>query len=191
MNYRLLQKAGLKGKLKENKRTAKFGVGRPNELVFEFSATRRLYQGVQPAGGIDLAHDLVINGLWEWAWERLEETLQGERDRWCSGRGIVFLRAKESLLSWHRLSISEPDEVQDALGNSVRGARSFGNFEAGVNHVDGADAKQMERELDLHRTSILWSFFTPNQSQNRKVVRKKGAERFRGGNAHCLSVCYR
>jgi hypothetical protein len=30
---------------------------------------------VQPAGGVELAHDLVINGLREWARERLEETL--------------------------------------------------------------------------------------------------------------------
>ena len=36
---------------------------------------------------------------------------------------------------------------QDALGNSVRGARSFDHFKAGVNHADGTDAGQMEREL--------------------------------------------
>jgi hypothetical protein len=45
MNYRLSQKAGRRGKTKENKRrAAKFRVGRLNELVLEFSATRRLYE---------------------------------------------------------------------------------------------------------------------------------------------------
>ena len=38
---------------------------------------------------------------------------------------------------------------QDALGNIVRGAHSSGHFEAGVNHADGTDAGEMERELPV------------------------------------------
>jgi hypothetical protein len=70
VGHRQLQKAH-----RWNKHTAKFGIGRPNELVLELSTTGRLYQGVQPAGGVDLAHGLVVNGLREWARECLEETL--------------------------------------------------------------------------------------------------------------------
>ena len=33
---------------------------------------------------------------------------------------------------------------QDALGNIVHGACSFGHFEAGVNHADVTDAGEME-----------------------------------------------
>ena len=64
-----------KERKKGDKHTAKFGVGRPNELLLELSATSRLYQGVQPARGVDLGHSLVVNGFGEWARERLEETL--------------------------------------------------------------------------------------------------------------------
>jgi hypothetical protein len=70
---------------------------------------------------------------------------------------------------------------QDALGNSVRGARSFGHFEAGVNHVNGADdsdrdEEQMERELDPQRTSILLCSFSHQIKSKSEVVRKKGTE---------------
>jgi hypothetical protein len=55
--------------------TAKFGNRCPNQLVVELSATGRLYQGVQRARRIDLGYGLVVNGLWERARERFEESL--------------------------------------------------------------------------------------------------------------------
>ena len=79
---------------------------------------------------------------------------------------------------------------EDALGSSIRGARSFGHFEAGVNHDNGADEEQMKRELGPQRTSILCSFSHQIKSKS-EVVRKKGTERLKGENAHCLLVCYR
>ena len=57
---------------------------------------------------------------------------------------------------------------QDALGNSVRGARSFDHFKAGVNHADGTDAGQMSESFQRSAARIyILVVITPNQSQNR------------------------
>ena len=81
---------------------------------------------------------------------------------------------------------------QDVLGYSVRGARSFDHFEAGVNHADGADAEQMERELPVICCAHPQSgrYHTKSKSKS-DVVRKKSTERLKGENTHCLLVCYR
>jgi hypothetical protein len=35
---------------------------------------------------------------------------------------------------------------------------ALAHFETGVDYIDRADAEQMQRKLDLQRTSILWCF---------------------------------
>ena len=84
-----------------------------------------------------------------------------------------------------------PDLInQDALGNIVRGARSFGHFEAGVDHADGTDVGEMERELPV----ICWAhphsgrYHTKPKSKS-DVVRKRALQDREGENAHCLLVC--
>ena len=146
-------KGKTKNHFKKKEPTAKFGVCRPNEIVLELSATRRLYEAVQPARRVDLSDRLVVDGFGQGARERLEETLQGERDGGGSGHRVVFL--EEPPLGRSGLPIPKLDKVQDALGDRVGGARSFRHFEGGVSHVDGADAEQMHRELDLQRAPIL------------------------------------
>ncbi|KAI0290252.1 hypothetical protein BC826DRAFT_1028100 [Russula brevipes] len=126
-----------KGKAKRNEEhTAELGVCRPNELMLELSTTRRLYQGVQSARRVYLGHRLVVDGLWQRAWERLKESLQGHR--------VVFLGMKEPTLGRNGLPIPKLDKIQDALDDRVRGTRSLGRLEREVSHVYRKDAEQIQ-----------------------------------------------
>ena len=90
---------------------------------------------------------LVVDGLRQWARERLEETLQGERDQRRSGHRVVIL--KEAPLGRSGLSVSKLDKVQDSLGDRICGAHGFGRFESEVNNIDREDAEQVHQEFDL------------------------------------------
>ena len=61
--------------------TTELRVSRPNELELKPAATRRLDEHVQPPGRVDLCYGLVVDGLGERAWKRLEEALKRKGDR--------------------------------------------------------------------------------------------------------------
>lgn len=124
-------------------RTAELRVRRPNELELELPTARRLDERVQPAGRVDLCHGLIVDGLGERAWKRLEEALQRERDRGWSRRRLVLWWCKQPPLCRSRLPVSELDEVQYTLGDRIRGARGFSLFERSIFDVDRECAEQM------------------------------------------------
>jgi len=98
-------------------------------------------------GALISATVLSSTGLRQWARERLEETLQGERARRRSGHRVVIL--KEAPLGRSGLSVSKLDKVQDSLGDRICGAHGFGRFESEVNDIDREDAEQVHQEFDL------------------------------------------